>query len=318
MNPCRNLAAVFIVAAFASRGWALEQKIELGTKTGALHGTLDLPDRSAPFPVALIISGSGPTDRDGNQPLMRNDSLKLLGAALASRGIAALRFDKRGIGESAAAGPREADLRFETYVDDAVQWIEWLRHDRRFSTVAIVGHSEGALIGILAAKKAKVDALVSIAGAARPAPALLREQLAGKLTPSLKERSDWILGELVAGRTVADVPQELLVLYRPSVQPYLISWFKYDPAREIAGLECPLLIVQGTTDIQIPVEDAKRLAASRSGAELGVIDGMNHVLKRATSPAEQQAAYTDPSLPIDPGAVEKVVTFLTAQRADAH
>jgi hypothetical protein len=306
------LAAVFSVAAIASRGWALQQEVELQTNDGSLHGTLDLPGGSTPSLVALVISGSGPTDRDGNQALLKNDSLKLLGAALASRGITVLRFDKRGIGKSAAAAPREQDLRFETYVDDVVRWIEWLRRDRRFSSVAVVGHSEGSLIGILAAKKATVDALVSIAGAGRPAPALLRDQLAGKLTPSLNERNERILDELVAGRTVSDVPQELLALYRPSVQPYLISWFTYDPMREIAAVESPLLIVQGTTDIQIPVDDARRLAGGNV-AELRVIDGMNHVLKRAASPAEQQAAYTDPALPIDPRAVETIVTFLMSQ-----
>ncbi len=78
----------------------------------------------------MIIAGSGPTDRDGNQALMKNDSL------IASKGIAALRYDKRGIAESAAAAPREEELRFETYVADAVQWITWLRRDPRFSVSA--------------------------------------------------------------------------------------------------------------------------------------------------------------------------------------
>ena len=105
------------------------------------------------------------------------------------------------------------------------------------------------MIGILAAKQAKADALVSIAGAGRPAPALIREQLDTKLSQDLKASSDRILDELVAGQTVTDVPKDLMALYRPSVQPYLISWFKYDPAREIVALEIPVLIVQGTTDL---------------------------------------------------------------------
>jgi hypothetical protein len=152
----------------------------------------------------------------------------------------------------------------------------------------------GSLIGMLAAKQAKVDALVSIAGVGRPAPALIREQLDTKLPPRLKARSDRILDELVAGRTVTDVPKELAALYRLSVQPYLISWFKYDPVREIAALEIPVRIVQGTTDLQVPVDNAKRLGAAKKDATLRLIDGMNHVLKHATLPAEQQAAYTDP------------------------
>ena len=320
MRPSLRARVVIVagvLAAFVTRGWAIEQPVRLETKTGPLQGSLDLPNGTPPFPVVLIIAGSGPTDRDGNQALMKNDSLKLLGQALASKGIAALRNDKRGIAESAAAAPREEELRFETYVDDALQWVTWLRRDPRFLRIGLIGHSEGSLIGMLAAKQAKIDALISIAGAGRPAPALIREQLATKLPPSLKASSDRILDELVAGRTVTDVPKDLMALYRPNLQPYLISWFKYDPAREIVALEVPMLIVQGTTDLQISVNDAKRLAAAKNDAKLRLIDGMNHVLKHATLPAEQQAAYTDPSLPIEAHAVEEITAFLTANIATA-
>ena len=102
-----------VLTIFVTRGWAIEQRIRIETKTGPLQGSLDLPNGTLPFPVVVIIAGSGPTDRDGNQAPMKNDSLKLLGQALASKGIAALRYDKRGIAESAAAAPREEDLRFE-------------------------------------------------------------------------------------------------------------------------------------------------------------------------------------------------------------
>jgi len=170
---------------------------------------------------------------------------------------------------------------------------------------------------MLAAKPAKIDAFVSLAGSSRAAPALIREQLDTRLAPSLKARSSQILDELVAGRTVTDVPKDLAALYRPSVQPYLISWFKYDPVREIATLEVPVLIVQGTTDLQISVDDAKQLAAAKKDAKLRLIDGMNHVLKHATLPVEQQAAYTDPSLPIKTQAVEEITAFLTTEIAIA-
>ncbi len=317
--PCR--VHVIIIAAllgvFVTKAWGIEQRVQLKTTTGILHGTLDLPNGTSPCPVVVIIAGSGPTDRDGNQPLMKNDSLKLLGQALAVRGIAVLRYDKRGVAESTAAAAREEDLRFETYVGDVVQWVTWLRQDPRFMRVGLIGHSEGSLIGMLAAKQAKIDAFVSLAGSGRAAPALIREQLDAKLATSLKAKNSQILDELVAGRTVTAIPEELTALYRPSVQPYLISWFKYDPLREIAALEVPVLIVQGTTDLQISVDDAKRLAAAKKDTKLRLIDGMNHVLKHATLPAEQQAAYTDPSLPIKAQAVEEIIAFLTTEIANA-
>ena len=311
--PVHHAIIVALLTLFVTDSWSIEQFVQLKTTTGTLHGILDLPSGNSRFPVVLIIPGSGPTDRDGNQPLLKNDSLKLLGQALAAKGIAALRYDKRGVAESAAAALREEDLRFEIYVDDAVQWIAFLRQDARFLRVAIIGHSEGSLIGMLAARQANVDAFVSLAGAGRAAAALIRAQLDSKLPPSLKARSNQILDELIAGRTVSNVPKDLAALYRPSVQPYMISWFKYAPVREIAALQVPVLIVQGTTDLQITVDDAKRLASANKNAKIRLIDGMNHVLKHATLPAEQQAAYTDPSLPIKSQAVEEIARFLNTE-----
>src|SRR5262245_9230042 len=307
----RTAVIAGILAGCLTHAWAIEQRIRLETETGVLHGSLDLPNGTPPFPIVLIIAGSGPTDRDGNQALLKNDSLKLLGQALASKGIAALRYDKRGIAESAAAAPKEEDLRFETYVADAVQWINLLRRDSRFSSIGIIGHSEGSLIGMLAAKQVKLDRLASIAGAGRPASELIRKQLDAMLPPNLKTSGEQILNELISGQTVTDVPKELAPLYRPSVQPYLISWFKYDPAREIRALEVPVLIIQGTADLQISIDDAQRLAQAKKDATLRVIDGMNHVLKRVTSPAEQKLAYTDPSLPIEAAIVEEIAAFVT-------
>lgn len=304
------IAAITVFGLFVAKVRAGEERVQLRTESGTLHGTLALPGGAPPFPVVIIIAGSGPTDRDGNQPQLKNDSLKLLAQALAAEGIASLRYDKRGIGESAAAGSKEEQLRFEMYVGDAVQWVGTVRKDSRFSRVGLIGHSEGSLIGMIAAKQTKIDALVSIAGLGRAPPAVLRSQLSAKLPKNLRAKFERILDELTAGRTMADTPGELAFLFRPTLQPYLISWFKYDPAREIAGLNVPVLLVQGTTDLQVGVDDAKRLAAAKRDAKLALIDNMNHVLKRAVTPAEQQAAYTDPSLPIEPKAVEEITGFL--------
>lgn len=287
-----------------------QEPIRLETPTGTLDGTLDLPQGDNPFPVALIIAGSGPTDRDGNQPLMKNDSLKKLGEGLARKGIAVVRYDKRGVGKSLPAATREQDLRFETYVADAVAWLKKLRGDARFRKVFLIGHSEGSLIGMLAAKEVRPDGLVSISGAGRDTPTILREQLKGKLSDELYQTNERILESLQAGKTVAEVPKELMMLYRPSVQPYMISWFKYDPAKVIAELDLPILILQGTTDIQITVGDAKRLAEAARNAKLVLLEGTNHVLKKASNPLEQQLAYVTPNQPIDPRAVEEIAEFV--------
>jgi pimeloyl-ACP methyl ester carboxylesterase len=284
--------------------------IQLDLKVGTLYGVIDLPACAGPFPVVVSIAGSGPTDRDGNQPRLKNDSLKLLGQGLAAQGIAVLRYDRRGIGQSRMTAPKEEDLRIDMLADDVVEWVKLLRKDKRFSRIGIVGHSEGALIGTLAAGRAPADAFVSVAGVGRKMHLVLREQLAKNLPANLKEQSDKIIDELVAGRTVADPPKELASLFRPSVQPFLISKFKYDPAQELARLEMPVLIVQGTTDVQTGVEDAKVLAAAKKGAKLVLIEGMNHTLKKASTQVEQAKAYLDPSLPLAPNLRDEIATFL--------
>ncbi|HEX7154598.1 MAG TPA: alpha/beta fold hydrolase [Thermoanaerobaculia bacterium] len=307
-----SLILLAIMATAAPVSAPVEQPIELGFGKTAVHGTLLVPAAEGKVPVAVIIAGSGPTDRDGNSAALpgKNDSLKMLAAGLAEQGIASLRYDKRGIGASKEAGPAEADLRFDTYVEDAAAWIKRLRADERFSHVIVVGHSEGALIGTIAAHEAKADALVAIAGTGRTAGDLLRAQLAGKLPPELAKESERVLKELEAGRTVADAPPALASIYRSSVQPYMISWLRRDPAKELAKVKVPVLIVQGSADVQVTAHDAELLRRANAGAEVLLVEKMNHVLKRIDDPAKQMASYSDPSLPVMPQLVERIGAFV--------
>jgi uncharacterized protein len=294
----------------------VEDAVQLETSTGTLHGTLLRPASRGVAPVVLLIAGSGPTDRDGNSAGLpgANNSLKLLAEGLAVRGIATLRYDKRGVGASLSAGPLEDDLRFETYVDDAAAWTRQLQADPRFSTVSVLGHSEGSLIGMLAAERAGAGAFISVAGIARSAGEVLRDQLRPRLPPALWEESERILAALEAGERVDSVPAALQVLYRPSVQPYLISWLRYVPAEVLARLTPPVLLVQGTTDIQVGVGEAHALQQALPAAELRLIEGMNHVLKEVPPDlALQQASYSEPSLPVVPELLEQIHAFVMQQ-----
>jgi uncharacterized protein len=303
------------------------EPITLETPTGSLFGTLALPQSRSPVPVVLIVAGSGPTDRDGNSPLLKgaNNSLKLLAEGLAAHGIASVRYDKRGVGETGKIMQleaektksvlREQDLSFEAFIDDAVRWGKQLRADRRFSRLAVLGHSEGSLIGMVAAQRMGADTFISIAGAGRPVQQIILEQVGSQLPPELLKTTEDILDQLSAGKTVESVPAELQILFRPSVQPYLISWLRYDPAKEIAKLSIPVLIVQGTTDLQASPEDAKRLLKGNSAAKLLFIEGMNHVLK--TVPNEQKSqvsSYGDPTLPVAADLIGVIVSFAKENR----
>ncbi|GHU57844.1 alpha/beta hydrolase [Spirochaetia bacterium] len=287
-----------------------ELPIALHTPAGTIEGTLSLPESTAPMPVALIIAGSGPTDRNGNNPSMQNQSLKMLADSLATHGIASVRFDKRGIGASAAALKSESDIRFTDYVQDAIAWLQLLHRDKRFNSIIVIGHSEGSLIGMLASKHS-ADAFVSIAGAGKSAGTLLKEQLAKQ--PEVIR--NWIYADidtLEMGKTLQYVNPLLYNLFRPSIQPYLISWFRYNPTTVIQQLSnLPVCIIQGMNDIQVSEADAQLLAKASTKAKLVMIPHMNHIFKMVTGDRNVNLdTYNNPQLPIREQLVEAIVTFI--------
>lgn len=295
---------------------AQSSPIEVVTPTGTLHGTWLQPTHGTAA-AAVILPGSGPTDRDGNSAQfgIQASTYRLLAEALAEDGIATARIDKRGIGESAAVGPSEADLRFDAYVNDAVAWAIRTAQETGQPCAWLIGHSEGALVALAAANQEprRVCGLVLLSGAGRPAGDVLREQLATLPEPLKTEAYD-TLAELEAGRTVANPPAALAALFRPSVQPYLISWLALDPAELIWRWQGRVLVGQGLTDLQTTEVDARRLAEAQPRARLILWPGVNHVLK--TAPAERQAniaTYLDPNLPLADGVASTVSSFILDQ-----
>ena len=311
-----RLAALLLLLcaslAQAASPTVLQRPINLDTDQGTLHGSLLLPRGDTPPPVVLIIAGSGPTDRDGNNPAGgRVDNLKRLALLLANEHIASVRYDKRGVAASQPATPDERDLSVERYVADAVAWGHKLKADPRFGPLIVLGHSEGALIASLAAEQAGASAVITLAGSGRPVDQVLREQLAQRLKPDDLTRGNALIDRLQAGQTSLDVPGPLREVFRPSVQPYLISLFRQDPAAAFARLKVPALIVQGRNDVQVEVEDAKRLQAAKPDAELVLVDGMNHMLRISPQDiSEQRDSYNNPELPLASALGTRVVDFI--------
>ena len=290
----------------------LQRPISLDTGHGELFGSLLLPKSEQPVPVVLIISGSGPTDRDGNNPDGgRNDSLKRLAWVLAKHNIASVRYDKRGVAASLAATPDERNLTLDAYVSDAVAWGQKLKADSRLGPLILLGHSEGALIATLAAPQLDAAAVISVSGTARPVDQVLRQQLSYRLPPALMLRSNQLLDSLKAGQVNEDVPPQLQVIFRPSVQPYLITLFREDPSAAFARLKMPALIIQGSNDIQVGVGDAQMLKAAKPDAQLALIEGMNHVMRIVPNDLKRQlASYKDPQLPLAAELGAKILGFI--------
>jgi len=291
-------------------------ELVLRTSKGNIYGTLTVPANVITSPIVLIIAGSGPTDRDCNSPSgLKTNAYKMIAEGLAKNNISCLRFDKRGIGRSKPAMGSESELRFETYVNDAAGWIALLKADKRFSKVIVLGHSEGSLIGMLAAEKTPVGGLISISGPGKSADLILQQQLKTQLPPQLLMESLRILESLKMRKVVADVNPDLAAMYRPSIQPYMISWIKYDPALEIKKLKAPILIIQGTTDLQVTVDDAKLLAAARPDAKVIIMDRMNHIFKESNADViDNLATYKNPTLPLKTGLMDDIVKFINTNK----
>lgn len=289
-----------------------ESPVLLKTLSGSISGTLTTPvNISGKIPVVLIIAGSGPTDRDGNSAKLglNGNTYKMLANELGKNNIATLRYDKRLVGQSVST-TKEKELRFEDYVDDAVGLINQLSEDQRFSKVIVLGHSEGSLVGILSIRDQPANAFISVAGAGRSADIIVTEQM--KSQPKyVADNFRTMLDSLKKGKFTENIDPKIYAIARPDIQPYLMSWFRYSPAKELKKVKVPVLILQGTNDIQVPVIDADLLKKAKSDAVLTIIPGMNHILKEAPADREQNlATYNKPDLPLKPELVTAIVNFV--------
>ena len=275
-----------------------------------LNGTLYAPIRqNNTTNLVILIAGSGPTNRDGNQIGLTNNSLKLLAESLVKNGIAVYSYDKRIFAQMAAGKLDEASLSFDNFIDDAKAVVLYFKNQKKYHSITIAGHSEGALIGMVAAN-GNADAYISIAGAGRPIDEVLLEQI-GKQAPFLKEEVEKNLATLKSGNTFELKNQMLASLFRASVQPYMISWIKYHPQNEIKKLQIPSLLINGDKDIQVSVQDAQLLQQAKPDAQLQIIPNMNHIFKAIKGDdTENKASYTNPELPICPELTSIITTFI--------
>ena len=259
--------------------------------------------------LVILIAGSGPTDKDGNQKGLTNNSLKYVSEALARKDIAVFSYDKRIIAQMKSKTVNEAALTFDDFITDATSVLLFFKNKKKYNKIIIAGHSEGSLIGMIAANE-KADAFISLAGAGRTIDAVLVDQIT-KQAPFLKEETQKNLDILKRGKTFELKNPMLASIFRESIQPYMISWIQYNPQIEIAKLQMPVLIVNGTKDLQVAVSEAELLKKAKPEAELVLIENMNHIFKVINGDdAENMKSYSNPDIPIATKLTSTITTFV--------
>jgi alpha-beta hydrolase superfamily lysophospholipase len=283
---------------------------ETKIRVGAIDAVLAIPSDVERPPVALLIAGSGTTDHDGNGPQIKPATLKKLSEQLAARKIATLRYDKRGAGGWKPEFGRPEDFRFRDYVDDAVALVNYLRSSGKFSKVVLVGHSEGGLVAILAARRVPVDRLVLLATAARRQGDLLKAQLEKTLAPDVLKPIAKAIDDIMSGQIVDPLPLGLSI--PPPMQPGIASAFSEDPIIPLKLTEQPTLIVGGGRDRQVARLDFAALAAASPSAKTLWLADMNHVLVDVADEGDDRAAYNQPERALNQDLIDSVAAFIVA------
>lgn len=286
------------------------EEVDVQIEKGTSFGTLTVADSLHQSPVILLIAGSGPTDRNMGE----GNAYKMLSDSLAKYGISSLRYDKRSSGETVKTLLDYDDISFDLLVDDAKAWIDFLKADSRFSSITIVGHSQGSLVGMLAAQNTPTDKFVSLAGPAEKADVVIKKQIYEQ--PGNKfffgNYIDSIFTEIGKGHIVDSIPPIFQSLFSKKVQPFLNSWMQYVPTDEIKKLKIPTLIVHGEMDFQVRKEQFDFLKNAMPSADTLVVDNMNHAMRFADTFDKMENAknYTDPNEGLVPNFVDRLASFI--------
>lgn len=289
--------------------------IEIAGPDGPLQGEAIVVDGADH--VVVIIPGSGPVDRDGNASAMmlRSDTYKLLAEGLAEVGIASIRIDKRGNGGSAFAVSDPSHITIEAYAQDARNWAA--QAVELAPCVWLAGHSEGALVALVAATlqpPEQLCGLILMAGPGRPVGTVLREQLAAmpQMAP-FADDLDRIIGSLETGNTVPldAIPEALWPMFAPGTQRYMADLFRYDPVDLAALYDGPVLILQGDQDLQVKMTDADLLQGALVRGKRHDLLGATHMLKPDVA-GQPFATYTSPDRPLHPELIPAIVDVLAA------
>jgi len=283
-----------------------EQEISISE---IIDGSLITPNTSEKPALAIIIAGSGPTDRNGNQNFLKNNTLKKLATALAEHNIATFRYDKRIVKQIKTGSVNVKDMRFDDFVTDAKSVISYFKESEAYSKLYVIGHSQGSLVGMLAAENT-VDGFISLAGAGQNIGNVIVDQI-NNTARQYVDDTKRVVDTLKAGNTTEDFPPALAAMFNLETQPFMISWMAHEPTKIIKSLNIPVLIVNGTKDLQVPVEEAKLLVNANTASTLKIVENMNHVLFTIEGDnLENSKSYNESFRPINPELITTIVDFI--------
>lgn len=273
-----------------------------------IDGTLLTPEDNSNSVLGIIIAGSGPTNRDGNQNFLKNNSLKKLAEGLSTQGVATFRYDKR-IVKQIRKGKVDNNMMFDDFVTDAISVIDYFKEKNNFSKIYVIGHSQGSLVGMLAAK-GRADGFISLAGAGQSIDAVILEQIE-KTAPMYTEDSKKTFAILKQNKTTENYPPALASLFDITIQPFMSNWMQHDPQKIIKELNMPILLINGTKDLQVSIEEVNLLHKASSNAELIIIENMNHILFTIQGDdLENSKSYNEAFRKINPSVIEGIVAFI--------
>jgi uncharacterized protein len=311
-----RITTVLAIFLYAITAHAAPVTTEAHLHAGALSGVMLRPEASTAS--ILIIPGSGPTDRDGNNRLgVKGSPYKRLAEGLASKGLATVRVDKRGMFGSSRAVADANAVTISDYASDVHAWAKVIREQTGVPCVWVAGHSEGGLVALASGQNADdLCGLILLATPGRPVGQVLREQLRAAMGGGpMLQQATLTIKALEAGRrpNVYSLDPPLQQMFAPPMQGFLISMFSYDPARLIAEFHKPVLILQGERDLQVSMADAKRLKQAAPAAKLVFLPDANHFFKvvKSADIAVNTAAYSKP-VPLAPHIADEIADFVSA------
>ena len=276
-----------------------------------INGTLLTSIDVNKLDLAILIAGYGPNDRDGNQNFLKTNNIKKLAIGLTKNGIATFRYDKR-IVKQIRQNNVDKNLSFDDFVTDAIDVLDYFKNLNQYNKIYIVGHDQGSLIGMLAAKD-KADGFISIAGAGQTIDSVIIEQIE-KTAPQFTADTKRIFNILKSGKTTTDYPVALSSIFNIETQRFFMSWMQHNPVDIISTLNVPTLIINGTKDLQVSEAEALLLKEAAKDASIQIIKNMNHVMVTITGDdLENSKSYNESQRPLADGLLEKIISFITSK-----